>query len=163
MIPLYIDTIDWKGSLHKLEFFQTVTAEDLSLITQVQAVPFLDNNTIVLYEHKDGYHGLPGGTVEKDESLDKALQRELKEEISAEILRQKIIGYEKDTNLDTGEVKYSVKYFTHITLLNQQVNDPDKKSIRRKIVALNEASRVLNWGKRGEILIDLAKEELENN
>ncbi len=49
-----------------------------------------------------------------------------------------------------------------VELIDEPINDPDNKSVAREIVKIEQAARKLNWGKkgkRGEKLIELAKEK----
>lgn len=155
--PLYSVPLDWKGVVHTMELFEAEDADGLSPVTQVQVVPFLNKNEVVVFKHIDGYFGLPGGTIEEGESFDSALRREVREEIASEILEYKLIGYEKDTEVASGYVKYLLRYVAQISLLDEQVNDPDGKALDREVIAFNETAEKLGWGERGSILLNLAQ------
>jgi ADP-ribose pyrophosphatase YjhB (NUDIX family) len=157
---LYKEVMDWKGKSHKLELFEVDGREDmkdLGTITQCQAVAFIDPEKIVLYKHKDGYYGLPGGTIEEGESYERALRRELLEESACEVLDYGLLGYVKDTEINGEKIKYQLRFWVRAKLLDQPVQDPDGKALSRKVTEISKANRILGWGKRGEALLDLAQ------
>ena len=154
---LYKGKLNWKGINHELELYESDDISDLEFINQCQAVPFVDEDNIVLFKHIDGYYSLPGGTVEKGESFEKTLKREVMEESSCEILDYKLIGYVKDTDLSSRKVKYQLRYWAKVKPLDQSIQDPAGKAIAREIVNINEANEKLGWGERGQVLLDLAK------
>src|SRR3989338_1947122 len=82
---IHKEELNWKGVLHDLELYESDSVGDLDPVKQVQAVSFIDNNNVVIYKHVDGYYGLPGGSVEENESFEEALKREIREEIACEV------------------------------------------------------------------------------
>ncbi len=160
--PLHIEEIDWKGARHKQSFFPAECLTDEIILEQVQAVPFLKDGQIVLYKHVDGYFGLPGGQVEKDESALLALARELKEECACTLDIATPTFLVKDENCVTGETVFQGRFAAIVDLIDEQVNDPAGKAIGRLAVSVQEAKAKLCWGIRGDILIDRALAEFRN-
>jgi ADP-ribose pyrophosphatase YjhB (NUDIX family) len=154
--PIYTETINWKGTQHYLELYATNVEPDF-LISQCQTVPFTPSGDIVLFKHINGCNSLPGGTVEMGEGLEAALRREVYEESACTINRFGLIGYIKDTNSDTSEVKYQLRYWADVELLDEPVNDPDGKALERIIVSAEELPAVLGWGGKGDVLLQLAQ------
>lgn len=153
---LHKEPLDWKGIRHELELYESDEYPD-GYINQCQAVCFLDNENIVLFKHIDGYYSLPGGSVEKGEKFEETLKREVMEESACEVKKCKFIGYVKDTETESGKIKYQLRFWAEINPLNQQVQDPAGKALERIIVPIKKANELLNWGDRGRILLDLAK------
>ena len=149
---------DWKGAIFELQLYESDSFENLEPITQVQAVPFIDDHHIVLYKHIDGYYGLPGGSIEEGESLNEALKREVWEESSCEIIESEFIGYMKNrvANLPDAPYSYQLRYWAKVNLSEEPIQDPCEKAIGREVVTLDEAVEKLNWGENGRILIELA-------
>lgn len=154
--PIFTETITWKGAEHYLELFET-NVEPGFPISQCQAVPFTIDGQIVLFKHANGYNSLPGGTVDEEEGHTEALIREVYEESACEVTDCGLIGYIKDTNLDTGEIKYQLRYWATVKLLDEPVNDPDKKALERLVVAAEDMSATLGWGEKGVVLLQLAQ------
>lgn len=158
---LYKGKLDWKGTNHELELYESDDISDLEFINQCQAVPFVDESNIVLFKHIDGYYSLPGGTVEEGESFEETLKREVMEESACEILESQLIGYVKDTELPSGKIKYQLRYWAEVKPLDQPINDPAGKATSREIVNINEANEKLGWGERGQVLLELAKRKYQ--
>jgi len=48
---LYKGNLDWKGMGHELELYESDDISDLGFINQCQAVPFVDEDNIVIFKH----------------------------------------------------------------------------------------------------------------
>ncbi len=155
--PIFVVEMKWKNDIYALELYNSINFSGLKSVTQVQAVCFTDDNDVVLYQHSDNYLGLPGGTPEEGESFEETLKRELYEEISVEVLDFGPIGYIKVYKKDRPEkFDFQLRYWAKVKLL-EETPDPDNKAIGRVLTPINKAVEKLNWGKRGELLIELAK------
>lgn len=161
---LHKERLDWKGTVHDLELYEAESIEGLHPIKQVQAVAFVDRDHIVIYKHIDGYYGLPGGSVEDGEGFDEALKREVYEESACEVLECGVSGYIKDTQIDPpGIVKYQLRYWATVRVLDEPVNDPAGKALSREVVTLDEAVKKLGWGEKAAIQIRLAVKRYDEN
>lgn len=149
---------DWKGVSFTSELFDyNESTELLSPVTQVQAVCFIKSGEIILYKHIDGYYGLPGGKVEIGENLNETLKREIIEEINAKLILSKPIAYVKSFKTKKPEnITYNLRYVALVELINGKIQDPAGKAIERIICNKEKAKELLCWGERGNILIDLA-------
>ena len=160
---IHKEELNWKGVLHDLELYESDSVGDLDPVKQVQAVSFIDNNNVVIYKHVDGYYGLPGGSVEENESFEEALKREIREEIACEVLDYGLIGYVRDIPIQPpGKEKYQLRYWAKVRLKDEPINDPCGKALLREVVSLDEALNKLNWGAMGKVLFQLATKNLEN-
>lgn len=159
--PISIAQIDWFGKKVILELFNDVKFEKLSPIVQVQAISFIDKGHIVLYKSSRDNYGCPGGHPEGNETWEETLNRETHEEIAAKVLSCGPIGYIKETNLETSEIKYQLRYWSFVELLDEPINDPDDHSRERYVFPLSEALEKLNWGEMGDRLVKLACQNIE--
>jgi len=135
---------------------------DLKSIHQVQAVCFLNDKEIVLYENIEGWFGNPGGTIEVGEDIEEALRRELIEEAQLKVIAWKIIGVEKvfyPNKLKAEKESCFLRVVAKVELIDKEIIDPDGKAIGRIIVGVDEAVEKLAWGEKGESLIKLAQEK----
>lgn len=155
--PVLVETIVWKGVEHTLELYASDELPD-GPVSQVQCVAFTSGGQVVLYKHIDGYVGLPGGTVEGGESIEDSLHREVDEETAAKITKSGQIAYLKDTNEETGEHTFQVRYWAEVDLLDTNVADPDGKALERVVVDPTQVVELLGdgWGDRGAVLLELA-------
>ena len=152
---IFTETFPWKGQNHIRDLFVTDQVPN-EPISQCQAVAFDSAGSIILFRHVDNYYSLPGGTVEPNESFDETLRREVYEESACRVISYGLIGYIKDTNQTTGEIKYQLRYWATVSTLDEPVNDPDGKALERVVASADKAAELLNWGEMGEILINLA-------
>ena len=152
---LHKQDLDWKGTKHDLELYESDDISDLGFTNQCQAVPFVDDDHIVIFKHIDGYYGLPSGTVEDGEKFEDTLKREVMEESGCEVLDLGLIGYFKDTEIPDGKIKYQLRYWAHVKPVSKP-QDPDGKALDIEIVKLEDANDKLGWGERGQVLLDLA-------
>ncbi len=160
---LHQENLNWKGESHDLELYESDDISDLAFIIQAQAVPFIDENHIVIYKHIDGYYGLPGGTIEPGEKFEEALKREIYEESACNVLDYGLIGYIKDTQLPEDKIKHQLRYWAKVKLLDEPVNDPVGKAIAREVIDIHEANKKLGWGERGEKIIELALKKFKES
>jgi len=161
--PTYIERIEWKGIEYVLEFFKTYDFSEISPKKQSSAVCFPDNENVVLYQHVQGYIGLPGGTIEQGEAPEDALKREILEEVTCEILKFGPFGYFKTYKVEEPETTwYQLRYWAKVNCLDE-TPDPDGKALHRVIVPYSEASYKLGWGERGKLLFEIAREEFISN
>ena len=157
--PTYIEEIDWKGIQYVLEFFKTHDFSQIRPKKQSSAICFPDNKHVVLYQHVQGYLGLPGGTIEKGENPEQALKREIMEEVTCEIVEFGPIGYFRTYKKEEpNSAWYQLRYWAQVNCL-EETPDPDGKAMHRVIVPYGRASEELGWGKRGKYLVELAREE----
>lgn len=159
---LFFGEGEWKGNPYKLNVYSLDDYKELPEIDQVQAVCFLDANQVVFYKNREGWIGNPGGGIESDETIEDTIKRELVEEAQLGLLDWRTIGYESILHLDKPEEKnthYFLRAVAKVRLIDKKIDDPDGKAIERIITPLEDAVQTLNWGKKGEILVNLAKQK----
>lgn len=161
---IHTQEVVWKGNKFIVELYDSTNFSDLSKVTQVQAVCFAENsNEVVIYKDKDGNFGLPGGSVEEGESLEEALRREIKEEVACKLLNfgplLYVQSYKEGDENEKEKYGYQVRYWGNVKPLEEKVNDPAGKSIKRIITTPEKALKKLNWGEKAEIYFKRAKEK----
>jgi ADP-ribose pyrophosphatase YjhB (NUDIX family) len=158
--PIFVEKSKWNDRDYVGEIFEIGEEFQLSSITpitQIQSICFANENEIVIYKHVGDYFGLPGGTIETGETLEQTLKRELKEEISAELIDFKLTAYIKVYPADKPEkINYQIRAVSSVKLLNIEIDDPAEKSLERVIVNRADFIDKLNWGEKGKILYELA-------
>lgn len=160
--PTYVEEIDWKGTQYVLEFFKIHDFSKIAPKTQAAGICFTDDDNVVLYKNIEGYFGLPGGTIEEDETPEQALRREVMEEATCKILTFGPIGYFRTFKKeDPSYVSYQLRYWAKVELL-EETPDPAGKSTGRVVISFGGAASKLGWGERGKYLIKLAREEYLN-
>ena len=158
--PLFTEKGKWKNTDYELELHSLDNHCDLSQVDQVQAVCFLDSSRIVFYKNVEGYLGNPGGTVEKGESVEQAAIRELIEEAQLKLIDWRTIGFEEvfyPNKSESKEKSCFLRIVAKVELIDKPIKDPDGKAVGRVVVKTDEAAKKLNWGEKGERLMELAR------
>jgi len=81
----------WEWRPIRAEFKQLDTEPSYNLIANINLVPRVDNDWLII-QHTNGNWDLPGGTLEPGETYMETLQRELLEEAGAELRSFQILG-----------------------------------------------------------------------
>ena len=147
----------WNGYTMTFTWISTTDFEGYKPITQIYGVCVNDKGEVMIQRKTDKHPwSLPGGTVEKGESLEETLRRELLEEVDIEIEEIKTIGIQRvdfpnNPDKNVGDVFYQARSFGRIKKLLPQTPDPDNGKIsERKLVPLNKMNEYLKWGEIGE-------------
>jgi 8-oxo-dGTP pyrophosphatase MutT (NUDIX family) len=153
----------WRGKKYNTDVYKyDGDISDLSPITQVAAVCFLNTDKVVFYKNVEGYLGNPGGGIEDGENYEETLERELKEEAQLKLLDYRFFGYEYIMNLSQPEKNaYFLRAVAKVELIDANINDPCDKSVGRVVVDREKAPETLNWGPKGEVLLKLAGEKYD--
>lgn len=125
---------------------------------QVYGVCFCNGKLVIGYGgHKKDW-GLIGGTIEKGETFEEALRREIKEESNMEILDLKPIGYQKVINLKDESYIYQLRYACMVEPIGPFESDPTGMVTEIKLIDPEEYKKYFDWGQIGERLISRARE-----
>lgn len=134
------------------EFFVSSTMPPLTLCTAVCCVPVF-HGFLALVRNKRGWE-LPAGKIEpKDETVEAATRRELKEEIRAEVGTLHFFGYKKITAQEpvvrpghqTGYYPFPNSYvvFSYAEILNFRDTPTAPDVQNTQLLAVNDAQQVL--------------------
>ncbi|MFZ2522892.1 MAG: NUDIX hydrolase [Minisyncoccia bacterium] len=94
---------------------------------------------------RSGDHwGTPGGEIEKGETMDQALEREVMEEASMRIVRKELIGYQ-DFYTPTYTSR-QVIFFCEVEPLDKFTHDPDEDITEVKLIDPKDYKEYFDWG-----------------
>jgi 8-oxo-dGTP pyrophosphatase MutT (NUDIX family) len=137
--------------------------ENISPITQVYGICFNEKGEIlVCREESDGKWQLPGGTPERDETIQQTLEREFLEEVDIEVKNFKVLGYQKveypnNPNKDEGDRFYQVRCICEVKELLPQTTDPATGNTwERMFVLSDKITEYVKWGGIGEAMFKAA-------
>ena len=121
-------------------------------VLAVHAFCFCGDKLVVVFSEKKGYWTPPGGAVEKDESVEAAVTREVKEETNMRVIKQKIIGYQ-----DIFEPKGIVTQTRSVCFvepIGKFENDPDGDVTEIKLIEPSDYKKYFDWGAIGDRIME---------
>ncbi|MEK7596523.1 MAG: NUDIX hydrolase [Patescibacteria group bacterium] len=152
------------GQVLKVVYKDINNKKDLSgkKINVVHAYCFYKDKLVIVYSKKKDYWTPPGGKVEKNEDLESAIIREVKEETNMKILCQNFIDYQ-----DISEPQGLVSQTRSVCLVEPHgdfISDPDGDITEIKLIKPEDYKKYINWGKIGDHIMKRAlriKDEME--
>jgi 8-oxo-dGTP pyrophosphatase MutT (NUDIX family) len=118
----------------------------------------IENKICIVKNGNEGSWGMIGGTIEKGESFEETLVREIKEEGNLEVLEYRPIGYQIAKNLDTGEFGYQLRYFVIARKYGEFVSDPAGTVTEIAFIDPLDVKKYFDWGNVGEEIFRKAGE-----
>lgn len=147
----------WEDVLYRFKIYLTSDFSKLTNVSQVYGLVLNSDDEILLVSADRENWGLPGGGVEKGESLIDALVREVYEE-AAVIIDDKTIRpffFQKVFTNDNGW-KYSgtqARFVCRVASQDKFSKDPDMEDIKYQMfVDLKKLDQYLKWGRTTEFI-----------
>ncbi|MEK7213713.1 MAG: NUDIX hydrolase [Patescibacteria group bacterium] len=135
---------------------------DDKFLQAVHGLCFYKDKLVVVYSARKGYWAPPGGGIEKGETYEEALIREIKEETNMKVLSHKFIGYQ-----DIYEPDRIVRQTRSVCIVEPYgpfTKDPDGDVTEIKLIDPVDYRKYFDWGEVGERIMKRAvelREELE--
>ncbi|MFA5652233.1 MAG: NUDIX domain-containing protein [Candidatus Paceibacterota bacterium] len=151
------------GQVYDCEYFDSVDFNQLpqDRIKQAYGVCFCDDKMIIGYGGLKKGWGLIGGSLEKEETYEQALVREIKEESNTEVLSFIPIGYQKITNIENGKIIYQLRFVCKVKPYGEFIIDggdgmTEKGITEIKLIDPNNYKEYFDWGEIGDYIIKKA-------
>lgn len=125
---------------------------------QTYAVCFCDNQIVIGYGGAKKSWGLIGGTIEKGETLEQTLRREIKEESNMEILSFMPIGYQKVIDTRDNSFIYQLRYVAIVKPFGPFISDPADAITEIKLIDPKDYKKYFDWGNIGDRIMERALE-----
>lgn len=138
---------------HDADSFENVDPEKT---TQAYGVCFYGDKMVIGFGGKKKNWGLVGGTIEKGETFEETLKREIIEESNMEVLEALPIGYQEVSGDD--KYKIQLRYACKVKPLGPFVEDPAGSVTEIKLIDPKEYKKYFDWGEIGQRIIDRAME-----
>lgn len=135
--------------------------EDRS-VKGVHAYCFSKDMLIVVYAAAKEYWAPPGGGVEKGETPEQAIIREVLEETNMKVLKHAFLGYQDI--YESGGVVTQTRSVCLVEPYGDFISDPDGDITEMQLINPREYKTYFNWGVIGERLMERAltlKKKLE--
>lgn len=100
--------------------------------------------------------GFPGGGIEKGETWQEAVVREVKEEANMKVVRHELIGYQ-DFYMKKHTLRH-VHSFCIVEPYGDFESDPDNDITEVKLIDPKDFKEYINWGEVGDYLMKRAVE-----
>jgi hypothetical protein len=135
---------------------------DYSLCRQVYGVCFCEDKMVIGYGGQKKNWGLIGGTIEKDETFEQTLKREIQEESNMEVLKFKPIGYQKCIDTRDNSFIYQLRYVCTVRPYGPFISDPAGGITEIKLIDVKDYKKYFDWGKIGERMVERAHEVVKS-
>ncbi|MFA5894472.1 MAG: NUDIX domain-containing protein [Candidatus Shapirobacteria bacterium] len=152
----------WGGERYKLEYTDLDSFDELPYekCVQVYGVCFMEDKIVIGHgrtSKTDSGWNLIGGHIEKGETFEQTLRREIKEESNMELLNYLPIGVQKVT-APSGEFTYQLRYVTKVRPFGKFRNDPAGSVTDIMLIDPKNYRQYFDWGEIGERIISRAIE-----
>ena len=164
MIPSIIENYKGRSGVEYIfEYFDADSFDhlDYSKCQQVYGVCLYENKMVIGFGGKKKDWGLIGGTIEKGETFEQTLRREIQEESNMEVIKCLPVGYQKMTDTRDNSYVYQLRYACTVRPYGPFVSDPALGITEIKLINPEDYKKYFNWGKIGERIISRALELLE--
>lgn len=91
--------------------------------------------------------------VEKDETIEGALRREIKEELNMKVLSWEPLGYQRVSD-DEGNVGYQIRVHADLEIIGKFEEDPGGSVIGYDLVPLEDVNTRIQYGDVGDWLVE---------
>lgn len=120
---------------------------------------------LVIVRDKNNTWGFPGGAIEKEETLEEATIREVKEESNMKVLHQEYIGYQI-LKFESGKTILHASSFCIVEPSGDFVSDPDGDIVEIKLIDPQDFKQYIDWASTVDRIMERAmemKEEYNKN
>ncbi len=161
--PDVINETDWRGYKCRFELFISDDFSNLENVIQSYGIILDEIGRILIVSGEGKVWILPGGGVEKGESYEDTIIREVYEEAAVVISRETIkpLFYQRTYIMKDSKFKYvgnQVRFTARIKRKDKFVADPDSGDISfQKFVRLESLNRYLKWGKTTKFIQENVK------
>lgn len=129
---------------------------DPNNVTQSYGVCFYNNKIVIGFGGKKKNWGLIGGTIEKGETFEETLKREVIEESNMEVLQEIPIGYQEV--FDKKKYKIQLRYVCKVRPFGPFIKDPAGSVLKVRLIDPKNYKKYFDWGEVGERIIQRALE-----
>ena len=149
------DFMVWKGNKQKLIWHNADSFDDLpkEKLQQTYGVCFYNGKLVIT--RGSGKWNIVGGHIEKGETPEAALIREVIEESNMGILEQIPIGYQEVFNPD-GTTDYQLRSLCLVEPIGKFEKDPAGSVTEIKLIDPKDYKKYFDWGKIGDRIMERA-------
>jgi 8-oxo-dGTP diphosphatase len=157
----------FQGENYKIEVFSgDYDNGDVNLISQVYGLVLNKQKQMLIVYHNMGYWILPGGGVEKGETLEQTLHRECYEEAAISLYAESIKPafyqkiYKQDESGKWVLLTVQMRYFAKLKSADFFENDPDGDILEIKWIDPSDLRNYLDWGEAIDFIQKLIQAQI---
>ena len=152
--------IGYSGVEYIFEYFDADSFDhlDYNLCKQTYAVCFYGEKMVIVYQGDKKTWGLVGGSIEKGETFEQTLRREIMEESNMEVLNFLPIGYQKVTDTRDNSYIYQLRCVCTASPYGLFISDPAGAITEIILIDPKEYKKYFDWGKIGDRIMERALE-----
>lgn len=124
---------------------------------QVYGVCFYKDKMVIGWGGKKKDWGLIGGTVEKGETFEETLIREIEEEANMKVLKSAPIGTQEVFYPDGSSI-HQLRFVALVEPIGEFKEDPDGSVKEIKLINAKDYKKYFDWGEIGERIVERALE-----
>lgn len=147
--------IDWEGGKKiRVEYHDADSFDDLprDRCKQTYGVCFVGDRFVIGLRGTKNTWGLIGGSIEKGETFEETLSREIQEESNMRVIKSVPIGYQIITGPGE-EPFYQLRFCALVEPIGPFVADPAGSITEIRLVSPDEYKEYFDWGEIGERII----------
>lgn len=152
---------DKEGKLAEVIYEDADSFEHLlsKKVTQSYGVCFVGDKIVIVHSGKSDNWILPGGSIEKGETFEDCLKKEIQEESNIKVLSFAPIGYQEV--YFNGKTFNQLRYFCIVEPYGDFVSDPAGSITEIKLIDPKDYKQYFDWGEIGERIMERALEMKE--
>lgn len=121
------------------------------------------NGKVPVVHYKSDDKNLPGGQFdEPGDTIERVLDREMREELNMRVISWHPIGYQYLSN-DTFGNSYQLRVYAELEVIGDFVSDPGGGVVGHSLVSIDELNSVINYGDIGERIVNIVKKEFTSS
>jgi 8-oxo-dGTP diphosphatase len=128
-------------------------------IQAVHCICFYGDKMVLVYEKDKGQWNSPGGMVEKGESVEQAVIREVKEETNMRVINQAIIGVQ--TNISPTETFIQTRTVCLVEPYGDFIADPGGDVTEIKLIDPADYAKYYYWGANSDRMMERALKKVK--
>jgi ADP-ribose pyrophosphatase YjhB (NUDIX family) len=144
------------GQTLKVVYTEENPLDDLygKILQGVHAFCFYGDKLVIVYAANKDKWTPPGGGIEKGETFEQAVVREVLEETNMRVLRQELIGYQDI--YEPARIVRQTRSFCVVEPLGEFIVDPDGDITEVKLINPAEYKQYFDWGVVGDRIMERA-------
>ena len=155
--PLIIDSFEKDGKKITFNYYACDSFDLLPYkqCTQVSAIALDRDQMVIIKNGKKNTWNIPGGTIEKGETFEQTLKRELQEETNVNVIKWKPIGFQQVIE-DGKEPYFQLRTAAIVKPFGPFVSDPAGSVTEIKWINPKDFGTYVTWGDKAKVMIDTA-------